>query len=49
MKKKKKKKTAFFYQNYPIPFIGDDKTTTGSVVGFKKGGALETGKPSISK
>jgi len=49
MKKKKKKKTAFFYQNYPMPFISDDKTTLSSTVGSKKGGALEAGKPSISK
>jgi hypothetical protein len=49
MKKKKKKKTVFFYQNYPMPFIGDDKTSASSTVGSKKGGALEAGKPNISK
>lgn len=49
MKKKKKKKTVFFYQNYPMPFISDDKTTLSSTVGSKKGAALEAGKPSISK
>ena len=49
MKKKKKKKTPFFYQNYPMPFIADEKTTAGLTVGSKKGGALEAGKPTISK
>jgi len=43
--KKKKKKTHFFYQNYPLPYVSEDKGGTSTTVGTKKGGALAAGKP----
>lgn len=45
MKKKKKKKTPFYYQDYPLPYVAQNKNGSGAVVGTKGGGALPAGKP----